>query len=123
VTDDDMARVREIAEAVADVLEERGLVAPRDEIPGRVLNVADVARLLGRSQTWVYEHAGELGAFKFTNTPKGRLGFDRLAIEKWKRERHVLDGASPAPRQRPRRKNGLPRAPNLIPYNALPHRA
>jgi predicted DNA-binding transcriptional regulator AlpA len=118
-----MTHVREIAEAVADVLEERGLVSRRDETPGRVLKVAEVARLLGRSQTWVYEHAGELGAFKFTNSPKGRLGFDRLAIEKWKRERQVLDAAAPAPRKRPLSKQDPPRVPNLIPYDPLPHRA
>ena len=44
---------------------------------GARLNVADVARLLGRSRPWVYEHAAELGAFRFGNGPKARLGFDR----------------------------------------------
>jgi hypothetical protein len=42
--------IRELADALVDVLEERGLFARKDQPAGRVLNVADVARLLGRSK-------------------------------------------------------------------------
>ena len=79
--------VRALAEAVADVLEERGLVPA--VTPGIVLTVADVARLLGRRRQWVYEHAAELGAFRFGCGPKARLGLDRNAIESWKRKQQI----------------------------------
>ena len=88
--------IRALAEAVADVLEERGLVAPAEPAPGRVLKVADVAKLLGRSRPWVYEHAAELGAFRFGSGPKARIGFDRDAIERWKRDRQISQPAAPA---------------------------
>jgi hypothetical protein len=38
----------------------------------------------------VYEHAAELGAFRFGTGPKARIGFEREAIERWKRERQIL---------------------------------
>ena len=57
---------RAIAEALADVLTERGLVVAGNAAPAaRVLGVSEVARLLGRRPAWVYQHAAELGAFRF----------------------------------------------------------
>lgn len=122
-TDDD---IRALAEAVADVLEERGLLSQPDASPGRVLKVADVAQLLGRSQAWVYEHAAELGAFKFGNGPKARIGFDRDAIERWKRDRQILKssgGSRSASRRGRPRKSPRPGATNLIPYDPSAYRA
>jgi predicted DNA-binding transcriptional regulator AlpA len=118
--------IRALAEAVVDVLEERGLVASPERTPGRVLKVVDVAMLLGRSRPWVYEHAAELGAFRFGNGPRARIGFDRDAIERWKREQQILKPASPMPSARRRgrsRKTAVPMAVNLIPYEPSPSRA
>lgn len=56
--------VRAIAEAVADVLDERGLVVVSGGAGGRVLDAAAVAELLGREREWVYDQAEELGAFR-----------------------------------------------------------
>ena len=109
-----------------DVLEERGLLPRPEASPGRVLNVADVATLLGRSQAWVYEHAAELGAFKFGGGPRARIGFDRDAIETWKRDRQILKSAAesrPARRRGRARKQPASTAVNLIPYDPSPHRA
>lgn len=117
--------VRALAEAVADVLEERGLLSQADASPGTVLKVADVAQLLGRSQAWVYDHAAELGAFKFGNGPKARIGFDREAIERWKRDRQILKSSGvsrPASRRGRPRKSPRPGATNLIPYDPTPYR-
>jgi hypothetical protein len=77
--------LRAIAEVLADVLTERGLVAPEPGRPRRVLNAADPAEILGRDRRWVYAHAEELGAFRYGDGPKGRLGFDLEVIERWKR--------------------------------------
>jgi predicted DNA-binding transcriptional regulator AlpA len=120
------ADVRVLAEAVVDVLEERGFVASPEANTGYVLNVADVAKLLGRGRPWVYEHAAELGAFRFGNGPRARIGFDRDAIERWKRDHQIRkQGATSAPtrrRGRPR-KNAGSTAVNLIPYDPSPYRA
>jgi len=111
---------RAIAEALADVLTERGLVVVGSAAPAaRVLGVGEVARLLGRRPAWVYQHAAELGAFRFGNGPKARLGFDVASIERWKRERQTrTPNSDSALRRRRSRQNGLPQGMNLIPYEA-----
>src|SRR3954470_7112652 len=90
--------LRTIAEAVADLLEERGLVAVAPPVASaRVLDAAAVAELLGRDRQWVYAHATELGAFRYGDGPRARLGFDSHAVERWKRGRQSATGA---PRKR-----------------------
>ena len=74
--------VRAIAEAVADVLAERGLVVyagPNGS--ARVLSAREVSKLLGRSAPWLYAHATELGAIRMGNGPKARIGFNIANIE------------------------------------------
>jgi hypothetical protein len=66
--------LRTLAEALVDVLEERGLVAPPGRPTQRVLKVADVAGLLGRSPAWVYAHAAELGCFPTATAPRRASG-------------------------------------------------
>lgn len=123
LTPDDQA-IRDLADALVDVLEERGLFARKDQPPGRVLSVADVAALLGRSKPWVYEHAAELGAFRFTNGPRARIGFDRDEIEAWRRARQAERRVPPPPKRKPRRRRpGAAAAVELIPYDPAPYRA
>ena len=90
--------VRALAEAVVDVLTERGLAMLA--APQRVLSASQVAQLLGRSLQWVYAHAGELGAFRYGDGPKARLGFDHARIERWKREREIEAPTRRAPAAR-----------------------
>jgi hypothetical protein len=66
--------LRAVAEAIVDVLDERGLVAGSS----RVLDAAKVAWLLGRDRRWVYDHAGELGAFRLVEESRARIGFEQL---------------------------------------------
>jgi hypothetical protein len=110
--------IRAVAEALADVLAERGLVIPAS--PGssaRVLDAAQVADLLGRDRQWVYAHAGELGAFRYGDGPKARMGFDLVTVERWKRERQIRDTSAARRRDR-RRSSGLGvAATRLIPYD------
>ena len=69
--------VRAVAEAVVQLLVERGLlITPSQGVDRRILTAADVALVLGRSRHWVYAHADELGAFRYGNGPRARLGFD-----------------------------------------------
>jgi hypothetical protein len=79
--------LRALAEVLADVLIERGLVVDAAPRAGRVLNAAGVAMLLGRDRQWVYDHADELGAFRYGDGPRARLGFDASTVEQWKRSR------------------------------------
>src|SRR3954447_6537100 len=82
--------LRTIAEAVADLLEERGLVVMAPPVASaRVLDAAAVAELLGRDRQWVYAHATELGAFRYGDGPRAWLGFDSHAVERWKRGRQA----------------------------------
>jgi predicted DNA-binding transcriptional regulator AlpA len=108
--------LRDVAETLADILIERGLVVAADEsAPARILDAGQVAALLGRHRRWVYDHAGELGAFRSGDGPKARLGFDRASVDRWVRERAVQDIA---PRQKTRRRTRrtLLNGANLIPY-------
>ena len=110
--------VRELAEAVADVLAERGLVGGRVPRSGRILDAAEVSRMLGRDRSWVYEHAAELGAFRFGDGPRARIGFELEAVVQWKRDRQMRPTAADESRPR-RRGNRAPQgAANLIPYEA-----
>ncbi len=116
--------VRAIAEAVADVLAERGLVVYAGPSgSARVLNAREVSKLLGRSAPWVYAHATELGAIRMGSGPKARIGFDLASIEQWKRDNQIRP---PQPRKPPRRRpgrNALSQATNLIPYEPSTYRA
>src|SRR4051812_48153070 len=108
--------LRAIAEAVADVLEERGLVAASPvAVPARVLDAATVAELLGRDRQWVYAHADELGAFRYSEGPRARLGFDAKAVERWKRRGQAPAAPSRSAGRRVRR-TAAAAAPFLIPY-------
>ena len=104
------AELQRLAEVLADLLVERGLVMRVE--PPRVLSADDVARHLGRDRRWVYDHAGELGAFRFGDGPRARLGFDVAVVERWKRARRIADGPT---RSTLRTRN---RTGPLIPYEA-----
>jgi hypothetical protein len=92
---DDLER---LAELVADRIAER-LTAPASA-PQELLDVKALAKALGVSPTWVYDHAGELGGIKLGRGPKARWRFD-IAVA---RDRMRTDPeASHARRQRARR--------------------
>ena len=117
----DAATIQAIADALAEVLVERGLVVHRTEgAAARVLDVGQVAYLLGRKPAWVYAHATELGAFRFGDGPKARLGFDRTSVERWKRDRQMrTPNRDSRPRRGRSRQDGRPRGARLIPYETL----
>lgn len=100
--------IRVLAEVLADVLAERGLVVAASGQAARVLSAAEVAQLLGRDRHWVYAHADELGAFRYGDGPRARLGFDRERVERWKHQRRLHDEPQPVNR---RRSPSAPKAP------------
>jgi hypothetical protein len=84
--------------------------------PGRYVDAATLARMLGVDRDWVYARAAQLGAVRLGDGPKARLRFD---IE---RVRATLAAAGPAKRPergdpargrrgRPRRASGSASVP------------
>ena len=75
VIDEITARlVDPLARRVVEVMHEQGLVQPRPKAEVW-LNAAELARRLGVSREWVYEHADELGARRIGSGPRPRLRF------------------------------------------------
>jgi hypothetical protein len=69
-----------VAICVVELLREERLVKPAH------VDAAELARRLGRSRDWVYEHADELGALR-TDGKRSRLLFDvNEAVARMRRE-------------------------------------
>jgi len=68
---------------LADLLAERlavrltGLPSAQTEA---LVDAAEIARLHGRTRSWVYEHAGELGAVRLGSGRRPRLGFSPARV-------------------------------------------
>jgi len=45
-----------------------------------LVDAAEIARLHGKTRSWVYEHAGELGAVRLGSGPRPRLGFSPVRV-------------------------------------------
>ncbi len=111
------ATIRAIAEAVVELLVERGVVVtPAPIHDGRVLSAAEAARFLGRRRQWVYAHAAELGGFRYGPGRRARLGFDRLGLERYKHE-HQIPRPTPRARRRPRAASS--KGAKLIPFEPM----
>jgi hypothetical protein len=70
--------IEQIAQRVAQLLHEHqahGSVAT-EPVPARLLDATQLARHLGVTRTWVYEHAHQLGAIRLGTGSKARLRFD-----------------------------------------------
>jgi predicted DNA-binding transcriptional regulator AlpA len=108
--------IEQLADAVADRVAQR----LREQPPTRFVDAAALARVLGVKRSWVYEHAGELGAVRLGG-PQGRLRFDLATVDE-RLARQPMDAtpgtARRAPR-RPRPRAGKQPAP-LLPYRAEP---
>jgi predicted DNA-binding transcriptional regulator AlpA len=84
----DSAAIEEIADRiidaivarVVDVLREEGL-SPRASRQTAWLDAQEVARRLGVSREWVYEHAEELGASRIGTGPRPRLRFPPQVLD------------------------------------------
>ncbi len=67
--------IEQIAQRVAQLLHERDHPQPRPA-PAALLDASQLARHLGVTRTWVYEHAHQLGAIRLGTGTKARLRFD-----------------------------------------------
>lgn len=69
--------IEQIAQRVAQLLHpERSTHAAMDGTAAQLVSADQLARRLGLTRAWVYEHAGELGAITLGDGPRPRLRFD-----------------------------------------------
>ena len=45
-----------------------------------LVDAAEIARIYGKTRSWVYEHAGELGAVRLGKGSRPRLGFSPARV-------------------------------------------
>jgi hypothetical protein len=111
---------------LADLIVERLAVRLRGLAPGEtepLVDAAEIARLHGKTRTWVYEHAGELGAVRLGSGPRPRLAFSptRVAERLKKVEEPVAAKLpeTPPPRRRARRAGHTASGAPLLHVRAL----
>jgi len=104
--DDDV--IDRLADLLADLLAERLAVRLSGLAPARaepLVDAAEVARLHGKTRSWVYEHAGELGAVRLGSGPRPRLAFSPARVaEKLEKVDKPTTAQLPKTSQRRRRR-------------------
>jgi hypothetical protein len=70
-----------------------------------LVDAAEIARLHGKTRSWVYEHAGELGAVRLGSGPRPQLAFSpaRVAERLEKVDKPATAPLPEAPQHRRRR--------------------
>lgn len=62
-----------------------------------LVDAGEIARLFGMTRSWVYDHAGELGAVRLGSGPRPRLGFSLARVAA-----HFERASEPTPVTMPR---------------------
>jgi hypothetical protein len=103
----DPESVRAVAHAVVELL------ADTQPPAGRLVDAAELARLLGVTRATVYEYAERLGAVRLGDGPRGRLRFDaERAVAAW---RDPEPEPEPEPLPATPRRRTRTRGPELLP--------
>ncbi len=71
--------IEQIAQRVAALLHQRSDEQPLRQVSAGLVDASELARHLGVTRTWVYEHSNQLGAIRLGDGAKARLRFD-LAV-------------------------------------------
>jgi hypothetical protein len=111
--------IEQIAQRVAQLLREHH---DTQAVTGRLLDATELARHLGVTRTWVYEHADQLGAIRLGTGTKARLRFDlhtaTTALERpHKHEPRPANTASQTTRRRGRPRRRPPTTAPLLPIH------
>ena len=72
--------VERIAQRVVQLLRREQFDDTPDPVPAGLVDASRLAKHLGLTRAWVYEHAHELGAIRVGNGPRARLRFDIAAV-------------------------------------------
>jgi DNA-binding FadR family transcriptional regulator len=108
LTDRDHALVEAVAVRVVELL------ADTQPPAGRLVDAAELARLLGVSRATIYDRADALGAVRLGDGDRPRLRFDpETALAAWQ-TREPEPAPEPAPR--PPRRRTTPSGPELLPF-------
>jgi hypothetical protein len=68
-----------LADELADRIAMRlGAMVPAQPEP--LVDAAEIARICGKTRSWAYEHAGELGAIRLGSGPRPRLVFSAARV-------------------------------------------
>ena len=113
--------IERIAQRVAQLLrhEPQPLDDDHPAVPRDLVDAGQLAKHLGLTRAWIYEHAQDLGAIQVGNGPRPRLRFDpALAREALRARRHRSDQSEPTkalahPPGRPRRRSTTTSVPLL----------
>jgi hypothetical protein len=95
--------IEAIAQRVADLLR----AEPATHSASRLVDAGQLARQLGLTRAWVYEHARDLGAIRLGDGPKARLRFNPATAANALAD--VDDAPAPATRKVPAATRGRPR--------------
>jgi hypothetical protein len=92
--------------------------------PAGLVDAHEIARRMGRSRWWVYEHAGELGAVRLGSGPRARLGFSPARAEAYLKAAADLRAPVPSPpRARPRHRRSTRTPVELLAFTREDERA
>ncbi|MHB1837224.1 MAG: hypothetical protein ACYCXW_19925 [Solirubrobacteraceae bacterium] len=104
---------------LADLLAERLAVRLSGLAPARaepLVDAAEIARLHGKTRSWVYEHAGELGAVRLGSGPRPRLAFSPARVaERLEKVEEPTPAQLPKTSQRRRRRERASRTASGAP--------
>ena len=93
-----------LADRIADRLAVRlGGLTPGHAQGEPLVDAAEIARLHGKTRSWVYEHASELGAVRLGSGPRPRLGFSPARVAQ-QLEKVDKPTTTPLPEPRPPRR-------------------
>ncbi len=111
--------IEQIAQRVAAILLERRARPSGHPRSAGLLDAAELARHLGVTRTWVYEHASKLGAMRLGDGTKARLRFDldvaTAAFDQPGRKGNRLSSSTPRPPGR--RPAPTPATTSLLPIS------
>lgn len=105
----DEADIEAIASRVVELLS-----GQPDTANARLVDAAQLARVLAVERDWIYEHARELGAIRLGG-PRGRLRFDLRRVQRLLAKQHEAEQDEPRRAPRTSRPNASS-APELLPY-------
>jgi hypothetical protein len=110
-----------LADEIANRLATRlgGLVPARPEL---LVDASEIARIYGKTRSWVYQHSGELGAIRLGSGPRPRLGFSPARVAQTLAATKAVEEPERAPPSRPRRKR-TGRTPDGVPLLPVRTRA